>query len=62
MRKGSRDLSKNNQYDSRSETVEIGRNLHTATTKCQWSQVLFTGSVDHAAFGRTSMKAWRKLK
>ena len=24
------DLSKNNQYDSRSETVEMGRKLHTA--------------------------------
>ena len=24
------DLSKNNQYDSRSETIEMGRKLHTA--------------------------------
>ena len=26
------DLSKNNQYNSRSETVEMGRKLHTAAT------------------------------
>ena len=27
------DLSKNNQYDSRSETVEMGRKLHTAANE-----------------------------
>ena len=29
------DLSKNNQYDSRSETVEMGRKLHTAAPKIE---------------------------
>ena len=39
------DLSKNNQYDSRSETVVIGRKLHTAT---EWSKntMYITLSVD----------------